>query len=309
MKLIVQIPCYNEEHTLSMVLKDIPNHLPGIDTIETQIIDDGSTDKTLEIARKLGVNHIIKNIGNKGLGLSFQLGIENALRQGAAILVNTDGDNQYPSSYIRDLVQPILQNEADIVVGNRQTATITHFSPLKRGLQWLGTKITTVLSGEYEVTDAVSGFRAYSRDALLQLNITSSFSYVLDSTIQASHKRIKMKSVPIHTNAPTRPSRLFKNIGQHVWRSGIDLVRIYSMYQPLKVFLLLGVLALFVGIVPIIRFLNDYFFGGGGTGMIQSLILGSVFVIISFNFFALGVIGDLLAKNRKLIEHILNKMK
>jgi len=244
MKLIVQIPCYNEEHTLSMVLKDIPNHLPGIDTIETQIIDDGSTDKTLEIARKLGVNHIIKNIGNKGLGLSFQLGIENALRQGAAILVNTDGDNQYPSSYIRDLVQPILQNEADIVVGNRQTATITHFSPLKRGL--------------------------------LQLNITSSFSYVLDSTIQASHKRIKMKSVPIHTNAPTRPSRLFKNIGQHVWRSGIDLVRIYSMYQPLKVFLLLGVLALFVGIVPIIRFLNDY---------------------------------DLLAKNRKLIEHILNKMK
>lgn len=309
MKLIIQIPCFNEEKTLPLVFRDIPTSIPGIDVIETQIIDDGSTDRTIEVAKALGVNHIVKNIGNKGLGNSFRLGLEHALQQGASILVNTDGDNQYPSRYIHELIQPILKKEADIVVGNRQTDTIRHFSKVKKAFQKLGTNLTTFLSGEKELADAVSGFRAYSRDALLQLNITSDFSYVLDSTVQAAYKKIKMRSVPITTNAPTRPSRLFTGIWQHIRKSGIDLLRVYSMYRPLRVFMCLGFLFLAIGLIPMLRFLYDYFFVSGGAGKIQSLIFGAVFIIVSFNFFALGIVGDLLAKNRTLIEHILNKTK
>lgn len=308
-KLIIQIPCYNEEKTLPLVLEDIPKKIEGIDIIEIQIIDDGSTDKTVEVAKQWGVHHIIQNTGNKGLGISFQKGLNHALYLGADILVNTDGDNQYPSYYISDLVQPILNKEAEIVVGNRQTSQIKHFSLLKKFFQWLGTKVTIILSGEKEVEDAVSGFRAYSREALLELNVTSRFSYVLDTTVQSSVKKIKMVSIPIETNLPTRPSRLFKNMWQHIRKSAIDILRVYAMYKPLRVFIGLGMIFLLIGAIPIVRFLYDYFFITGGEGKIQSLIIGSILLSISFNCFALGIIGDLMNRNRTLIEYVLKEQK
>lgn len=309
MKLIIQIPCYNEETTLPLVIDTIPQHIEGIAVIETQIIDDGSSDRTIQIAQSLGVNHIIRNVGNKGLGNSFRIGLDNALAQGADILVNTDGDNQYPSSYIKDLVQPIIHREADIVIGDRQTSSIAHFSLIKRFFQWLGTRVTILLSGEKNVADAVSGFRAYSREAMIELNVTSSFSYVLDTTMQASNKRIKMVAIPITTNAPTRPSRLFKNIWQHIRKSALDMMRIFAMYKPLRVFVGLGLVLFVIGSIPILRFLYDYIFGHGGSGKIQSLIIGSILLSMSFNCIALGIIGELLSRNRALIEQILMKLK
>lgn len=309
MKLIIQIPCFNEEKTLPLVLKDIPKAITGIDIIETQIIDDGSSDKTVEVAQNLGVNHIIKNIGNKGLGNAFRIGLEHALANGADILVNTDGDNQYPSNYITNLVAPIIKQEADIVVGNRQTAKIEFFSRTKKFFQWFGTKVIILLSGEKAVDDAVSGFRAYSREAMLDLNVTSGFSYVLDTTVQASRKRLRMVSIPITTNPPTRPSRLFKNMWEHIQKSGIDVLRVYAMYRPLRVFIGLGSILFFIGAIPIIRFLYDYFFLAGGEGKIQSLIIGSILLSVSFNCFALGIIGDLMNRNRTLIEYILKFLR
>lgn len=309
LKLIIQIPCYNEEATLPLVLAEIPQQIDGIDVIELQIIDDGSTDNTIKVAKKWGVHHIIRNKGNKGLGISFQKGLNHALDLGADILVNTDGDNQYPSRYIVDLVQPIVNGTAEIVVGNRQTSQVKHFSRLKKFFQWLGTKVTIILSGEKEVEDAVSGFRAYSREAMLELNVTSRFSYVLDTTVQSSDKRIKMVSVPIETNAPTRPSRLFKNMWQHIRKSAANIMRVYAMYKPLRVFIGLGVIFLLIGAIPIVRFLYDYFFVDGGDGKIQSLVIGSILLSVSFNCFALGVIGDLMSRNRMLIEYVLKDVK
>lgn len=308
-KLIIQIPCYNEEKTLPLVLSELPKILEGIDIIETQIIDDGSTDDTCAVAEKFGVTYILKNVGNKGLGNSFRFGLDNALKKGADILINTDGDNQYPSRYMADLVKPILKGEAEIVVGDRQTAHVKHFSVSKKFFQWLGTKVTIFFSGEREVSDAVSGFRAYNKNAMRQINITSDFSYVLDSTVQAANKRLKMVSVPITTNPPTRKSRLFSNMFEHIRKSGIDIVRIYSMYKPLRLFTGLGSFFFLVGSVPIIRFLFDYLFVTGGKGMIQSLVIGGILLSISVNCFALGIIGDLMGRNRKLIEQVLNKLK
>ncbi len=308
MKLIIQIPCYNEEKTLPLVLSEIPTKIDGIDVIETMIIDDGSSDKTIAVALENKVDHVLKNVGNKGLGISFRTGLDNALKLGADILVNTDGDNQYPSKYIKDLVKPIIDGEADITVGNRQTSKIKHFSIIKKFFQWLGTKVTQILSGERKMEDAVSGFRAYSKQAMKELNITSDFSYVLDTTVQAAKKKIKMVSVPISTNAPTRPSRLFKNIWQHIRKSGTDIIRVYSMYQPLRIFLWMGGLSFLVGLIPIIRFII-FFLNNDASGKVQSLILGVMFIIISVNFFALGIIGDLLSKNRKLIEQLAKRQK
>lgn len=309
MKLIIQIPCYNEEKTLPLVLQDIPKEISGIDKIELQVIDDGSTDKTVEVAKELDVQYIVQNIGNKGLGNSFRIGVNSALKLGADILVNTDGDNQYPSQYIAKLIEPILKGEADIVVGNRQTSQVKHFSPLKKFFQWLGTKITIFLSGEGAIEDAVSGFRAYSRAALIEMNVTSSFSYVLDTTVQAADKRLKMVSIPITTNAPTRPSRLFKNMWEHIFKSGIGIFRVFAQYKPLRIFWGLGGILFCLGSIPIFRFLYDYFYLGNGEGKIQSLIIGSILLSVGFNCFALGIIGDLMGKNRMLIERILNKLK
>lgn len=309
MKLIVQIPCLNEEQTIATVINEIPSQITGIDQIEILIIDDGSQDNTVEIARELNVDHLIQNVGTKGLGISFQKGMQYALNQGADILVNTDGDNQYPGKYISELVQPIISRHADIVIGDRQTGQVKHFSWIKRIFQWLGTKVVIFLSGEKHLKDAVSGFRAYSRDAMLEINITEKFSYTLDSTIQASDKRLKLESVPFITNPPTRPSRLFGNMWEHIRKSGLGALRTFAFYKPVRVFVGLGSIFFVIGLIPIVRFLFDYFFSNDGSGKIQSLIIGSTLISVAFNLFALGIIGDLLGRNRKLIESILKTQK
>jgi glycosyltransferase involved in cell wall biosynthesis len=309
MKLIVQIPCLNEQDTIAKVIKQIPKQIDGIDQIEILIIDDGSNDSTVEIAHSLQVDHIIQNIGNKGLGISFQKGMQYALDQGADILVNTDGDDQYPGHYIPELVKPIINNQADIVIGDRQTNQVKHFSRLKRLFQWIGTRTVILLSGEKKLKDAVSGFRAYSREAMLEINITEKFSYTLDATIQASDKRLKLESIPFTINPPTRPSRLFKNMWVHIRKSGFGALRTFAFYKPVRVFIGLGSIFLLIGVIPIVRFLYDYFFSHDGSGKIQSLIIGSTLISVAFNLFALGIIGDLLGRNRKLIEKILLKQK
>ena len=306
-KLIIQIPCYNEEKTLPLVLKSIPKKIEGIDIIETQIIDDGCTDNTIEIAKKYRVNHIVSYIGNKGLGNAFKVGVENALKNGADVLVNTDGDNQYKSSDIPGLVKPILERKADIVIGNRQTDKIKHFSLFKKFLQKAGSRVVQYLAG-ISIPDAVSGFRAYSKEALLQLNITSSFSYVLDTTIQAGHKRIKLEYVNIETNPPTRPSRLFDKMSSHIKKSINDMFSVYTMYRPLRTFFYIGSVFVIIGLIPIIRFLY-YYFMFDDSGKIQSLIFGMMFEVIGFQFFGLGIISHLMEKQRQLTEDALYRVK
>lgn len=301
MKLIVQIPCYNEEKTILQVLQEIPKKIKGIDSIETVIIDDGSQDATIEIAKQYWVNYIIKHIGNKGLGNAFKSWMEKALEEWADILVNTDGDNQYPWKYIEDLILPILEKKADIVMGDRQTATIQHFSVLKKFFQWLWSSLVRWMSW-VKTPDSVSGFRAYSRETLLKLNITSQFSYAVDTLVQAWGKAIKVSSIKIITNKPTRPSRLFKNMWQHMYQTMKILFRVYAMYNPLRVFFSLGLPFLLIGIIWIVRFLYFFSLNPLATGKTQSLVLAGVSLIIAVQFFALWIIGDLIAKNRKLIE-------
>ncbi|MCD5380695.1 glycosyltransferase family 2 protein [Candidatus Gracilibacteria bacterium] len=301
MKLIIQIPCYNEEKTLLSVLKDLPTKIKGIKTIETQIIDDGSSDDTIKIAQNFGVNYILKHKQNAGLGNAFRTGVENALSNGADILVNTDGDNQYPGKHIEELVQPLINDSADIVMGNRQTSKISHFGVIKKFFQWFGSLVVRFLSGT-TVPDSVSGFRAYSQESLMKLNVTSSFSYAVDTLIQAGNKGLKIESINIETNAPTRPSRLFKNIFHHMYSTGQIMLRVYSMYNPLKIFFSLGTFFFIFGSIGIARFLYYYIQFPDNTGKVQSLVLSGVLLILAFQFYGLGIIGDLISKNRKLIE-------
>lgn len=301
MKLIIQIPCYNEEKTLETVLDEIPKKIEWISEIQTQIIDDGSSDNTVKIAEKLWVTHIAKHIWNKWLGNAFRTGVDNALKNGADILVNTDGDNQYPGAYIAELVQPIIQQKADIVMGDRQTKKIQHFSPLKKFFQWLGSLLVRFFSGT-DVPDSVSWFRAYSRESLLRLNVTSDFSYAVDTLVQAGSKKLKIDHIKIHTNKPTRTSRLFKNMWQHMGKTFSILFRVYAMYHPMKLFFSFATIFFVLGFLGICRFLYYFLTIEWPTGHIQSLILSGTLVSISTIFFALGIIGDLIAKNRKLIE-------
>lgn len=301
MKLIIQIPCYNEEKTLPLVLSELPKKIDGIDSIETLIIDDGSTDNTLEIAKKFKVNYIVKHKGNKGLGNSFKSGVEKALLEWANIVVNTDGDNQYPGKYIANLVKPIIEGKADFVMGNRQTNKIKHFSLVKKFFQWLGSLMVRFFSGT-SVPDSVSGFRAYSRECLLKLNVTSDFSYAVDTLIQAGSKKISITYIPIETNRPTRPSRLFKNMWQHMCKTFSILLRVYAMYHPMRLFFSLASIFFTLWSIGIIRFLYYYLANPLNTWKIQSLTLSWALLTIATIFFALWIIGDLIAKNRKLIE-------
>jgi glycosyltransferase involved in cell wall biosynthesis len=307
MKLIVQIPCFNEEETLPATFNDIPKQIDGVDVVEILIVDDGSTDKTIEVAKKLGIHHIIVNKKNKGLARTFRTGINECLKLGADIIVNTDGDNQYAGWDIPKLIQPILEGKADIVVGDRNTSKVAHFSPFKKFLQWIGSYVVKTLSG-VNVPDAVSGFRAYSRDAALQLNIVSPFSYTIEALIQAGKKHMAVTSVPVETNAKTRESRLFSSIPKFIERQLTTIVRMYSMYQPLKVFFLIGLTLSLLGAIPIIRFMYFYFLGDG-DGHIQSLILGGVFVILGFISFLIALLADLMNFNRQLIEQTLEKVR
>ncbi len=307
MKLIVQIPCYNEEATLRQTVADIPRAIEGVDAVEILIVDDGSTDRTVPLALQIGVDHIVQHKNNKGLARAFRTGIESCLALGADIIVNTDGDNQYAGRDIPKLIRPILDGTADIVVGDRQTNTIAHFSPLKKRLQNLGSA-TVRLASETAVPDAVSGFRALSREAAVQINIVSPFSYTIEMLIQAGRKRMAVAAVPVDTNAPTRDSRLFKSIPNFVQRSLTTMVRMYSMYRPLKTFMMIGGALFLVGLAPIARFLYFYL-QDGGAGHVQSLVLGGVLLMIGLTTFLIGLVADLIGFNRQLIEMALEKVR
>lgn len=306
-KLIVQIPCFNEECTLPLTVKDIPRNIPGVDKVEILIIDDGSTDRTIEVARELGVDHIICNKRNQGLAKSFRTGLDECLHLGADIVVNTDGDNQYAGWDIPKLIQPILDGKADMVVGDRQTGNVGHFSPVKRALQKLGSSAVRNLSG-INIPDAVSGFRAISREAALQINIVSSFSYTTEMLIQAGKKNLKVVSVPIETNDKTRESRLFTSIPQFIERQLSTMGRIYTMYQPLRVFFYTGSLLLVAGLIPIFRFLY-YYMIGEGDGHVQSIILGGILSMMGFLTYLVGLVADIINFNRQLIEMTLERVR
>lgn len=307
MKLIVQIPCLNEEDTLPETVAAIPRRIDGIASVEILVIDDGSTDRTVEVARALGVDHIVSLTSNRGLAVAFRTGLDACLKAGADIIVNTDGDNQYAGADIARLVRPILDGRADIVVGDRQTSQIGHFSPAKKLLQWFGSGVVRWLSGT-NVPDAVSGFRAISRDAALRLNIVSGFSYTIEMLIQAGRKGLTVVSVPIATNKVLRPSRLFKSIPDFVLRSLTTMLRIYLMYRPLRTFASIGLVLAVIGLLPILRFLY-YYAIGDGAGHNQSLILGGALVIIAAICFVIGLLADLIGFNRQLLEMLLEKTR
>ena len=307
MKVFIQIPCLNEAETLPLVFKTMPKTLPGVDQVEWLIVDDGSTDDTVAVAKKLGVKHIVRHRRNMGLARSFRDGIDYALAHGADIVVNTDGDNQYPQERIKDLVKPIIDGTADIVIGDRQTATIAHFSGFKKLMQRFGSWVVNKAAGT-DLPDAASGFRAYSRNSLLKLNIVTQFSYCMETIIQAGNKRLAIASVPIETNAKTRESRLFKNIWQHMLKSGQAILRSYIMFRPHGIFLSLGIVLLVLGLIPFLRYLIFAMLGEGG-GHLQSLIFGVALLIGSFVSFALLVIADLQKTNRILLEDQLERLK
>lgn len=308
MKLVVQIPCLNEESTLPLVLKSIPKQVPGIDTVDILIIDDGSTDKTVEIAKKYGVKNILRHRRNQGLGRSFHDGVLEALEMGADIVVNTDGDNQYPQYKIPELIKPILDGKADIVIADRQTHKIEHFSPLKKLLQKIGSKVVNKAAGT-DLPDAVSGFRAYSRESLMRLNTITRFSYCTETIIQAGNKGLAITSIPVDTNPKLRESRLFKSTWEHVLKSTITIVRAYVMYKPYIIFGSLGVLFFITGLVPFARFVILSLDAGNTGGHIQSLVAGSTLLVAAFLCFALNIIADLIRINRILTEDNLEQTK
>lgn len=307
MKLIIQIPCYNEEKYLPLTLKDLPKDVEGIDEVEVLVVDDGSTDDTAEVARKNGVNHIVRFKKHRGLAAAFSAGVESCLRLGADIIVNTDADNQYKGSEISKLVKPILRGEADIVVGDRQTQTIPHFSWAKKKLQKLGSLMVRILS-KIKIPDATSGFRAINREAALKLNVLSQFSYTLETLIQAGKLNLAVKSIPIQTNKTPRKSRLFSNVFTFLTNSGSNILRTYAMYEPLKIFLVLAALFFILGLIPGIRFLI-FFFSGKTGGHIQSLLLSAILLIISFLLAVIAILSDLISSNRKLIEEALWRIR
>ncbi|MEC7640694.1 MAG: glycosyltransferase family 2 protein [Nitrospinota bacterium] len=307
MKLIIQIPCLNEEETLPVTLKDLPKSIDGVDTIEVLVIDDGSTDRTLEVAREHQVNHVLQLTNNKGLAKAFLFGINHALKLGADIIVNTDADNQYDGSDIEKLIQPIIQGQADIVVGDRQVETIKHFSRFKIFLQKFGSWVVRQFSGT-DIPDATSGFRAYSREAALQLNVVSSFTYTIETIISAGRKNLAITHTPVKTNKKLRESRLFPNIRAYVRRSIITMLKIYSMYKPLKVFSLVGGTSFFLGFIIGCRYLFFYF-QGETTGHVQSLILSAILLIVGFQIFMLGIAAELISINRQLLEDIQVRLK
>jgi glycosyltransferase involved in cell wall biosynthesis len=307
MKVFVQIPCLNEEQTLPLVLDTIPRELPGVDEVEVLIIDDGSTDRTIEVAKEHGVRHFVVHARNQGLARSFRDGVDYALAHGADIVVNTDGDNQYKQERIADLVAPVVAGEADIAIADRRTRTIAHFSPFKKVMQRFGSAVVNV-AAETQLPDAASGFRAYSKASLLRLNVVTQFSYCMETIIQAGHKRLRIASVPIDTNPKTRESRLFNNIFQHMAKSGSAIVRAYLMFKPHTVLgVIAGVLGV-VGLVPFIRFLVFALIGQGG-GHIQSLIFGTMLLTAAFLTFVLMIIADLQRTNRVLLEETLERTK
>ena len=297
--LVVLIPCFNEEKTLPKVLDSLPKTIKGISKITTIVIDDGSTDSTATIAKKNDVK-LYSNSLNLGLGRTFKRGVEEALSLGADIVINIDGDFQYNGEDIPHLLQPILNKKADIVIGNRQISSISHFSKTKKFFQYFGSYIVRKLT-RTAIPDAVSGFRAYNKESLLKINITSKFSYVLDSIVQASQKGLKIDIVDIKVNSPLRRSRLSKGIFDHILKSAFDIMRVFMMYKSFKIFTTISSGFFLLGSLIILRYLY-FFFTGEGDGHIQSLIAAIILFIFSLHLFSLGVIGEVIAKNRQLLE-------
>ncbi|KJR46151.1 Glycosyltransferase [Desulfosporosinus sp. I2] len=302
MKLIIQIPCYNEEKTLAVTYADLPKQINGIDEIEYLIINDGSSDRTVEVARELGFHHIVSFKQNKGLAKGFMAGIDACLHLGADIVVNTDADNQYCGADIEKLVRPILEEKADIVIGERPIDETEHFSWKKKKFQYIGSLVVRLASGT-KVPDAPSGFRAYSREAALRLNVVNEYTYTLETIIQAGHNKIAMTSVPIRTNPETRESRLFKNMWAYMRRSSSVIIRSFMMYKPLKFFGTCGTIIFLLGVALGVRYLF-YLIGGTGEGHIQSLILSAILILMGVQTFIVGLQADIIAANRKILEDV-----
>lgn len=302
MKLVIQIPCWNEEKTIADTINSLPKNIEGIDSIEVIVIDDGSTDKTVDTAKSAGVSEIIRLPRHMGLAYAFSTGVDAAIKHNADILVNTDADLQYPSSCITDIVKPIVRGEADIVVGDRLSHKPRPFSPIKMFLERLGSWIIRIFSGT-KIKDAASGFRALSREAMISTIIHDEFSYTLESLLLAGAKKLRVANVTIPINKPKRKSRLFKNIPQYIIRSIITITRIYLMYHPLRFFVVIGMVCMFAALLIGVRFLYFYVISGGG-GHIQSLILLAILVTMGFQCIILGLLADVVAANRRLIEQI-----
>lgn len=300
MKLIIQIPCYNEAKTLEIALNDLPKQLEGIDEIEYLIINDGSKDATVEVAKNWGVHHIVNFKQNKGLAKGFMAGLDGCLRNGADIIVNTDADNQYCAADIQKLIQPILEEQADIVIGARPIDETEHFSLIKKKLQHFGSWVVRRASNT-NIPDAPSGFRAFSREAAMRINVVNDYTYTLETIVQAGREKIAITSVPIRTNAELRPSRLFQSIWGYVKKSMLTILRAYMMYKPLKCFTYLAIPSVVFGMAIGIRFLI-YYTQGTGSGHVQSLILACTLIIIGFLTFMIGLLADVLAANRKILQ-------
>src|SRR5256714_9375835 len=307
MKLIVQIPAFNEEATIAQTLRDIPKKLDGVTAIETLVVDDGSSDDTAAAARKAGATHIVQLRSHRGLSAAFTAGIDAALRLGADVIVNTDADNQYAGADIARLVAPIVKGSAEVVIGDREAAKSEHMSPFKRLLQRLGSWTVGLASG-LRVGDVTSGFRAFSREAALQINVFNPFTYTLETIIQSGNRNLGVQSVAVRTNAPTRPSRLYSGVGTYLRKSVATIFRIYTLYKPLKTFFAIGAALLALGAILGARFLW-HFAEGDRAGHIQSLILAAVFLIVGFQTMLIGLVADLISVNRRLSEEVLIRLR
>ena len=307
MKLIIQIPCWDEEQQLPDTLADLPREVPGFDVVEWLSSDDGSTDRTSAVARANGVDHIVKLTNNKGLAAGFQAGLDASLKLGADVIVNTDADNQYSALDIPTLVEPIIAGRADMVIGDRETDTIEHFSPLKKRLQRFGSGVVRAASGT-DVPDTTSGFRAYNREAALQMAVVSKYTYTLETIIQAGKLLVATAHVPIRTNAKTRESKLFPSMGAYVRRNAVAITRIYAQYEPLKVFSLFALATFGLSLIPFTRFLVAYL-SGDGAGHVQSLIFGAVLFNAAVVLFAMGILGDVLYSQRVIAQRTFEKVR
>ncbi|HZO35702.1 MAG TPA: glycosyltransferase family 2 protein [Solirubrobacteraceae bacterium] len=307
MKLIIQIPCLNEEATLPATLADLPREVSGFDVVEWLVIDDGSTDRTIAVAREHGVDHIVRLTNNKGLAAGFQAGLDASLKLGADVIVNTDADNQYDAADIPKLVEPIVAGRADMVVGDREVHNIEHFSPLKKSLQRLGSWVVRQAS-DTDVPDTTSGFRAYNREAAMQMAVVSKFTYTLETIIQAGKLLVAIDHVPIRTNPKTRESRLFPSMWSYVRRNTVSIFRIYAQYEPLRVFMTLALVLFVAALIPWGRFFIAYV-SGEGSGHVQSLIFGAVLFNASVVLFALGILGDLLYAQRIMSQRVFERVR
>ncbi len=307
MKVIIQIPCLNEATTLPPTLAQLPRSLPGVDVVELLVIDDGSTDNTSEVARASGVHHVVRFEKNRGLAAAFMAGLDAATKAGADIIVNTDADNQYQGSDITRLVEPIVAGRAQIVVGDRGVGSLPNFSPLKRRLQVLGSGVVGRAAG-IETPDATSGFRALSREAALRTLVLSNYSYTLESLIQAGARRAAVEFVPIGINPQTRPSRLMRSIPHYIRKSGVTILRAYTMYSPLRVFTTTGIITILLGMIPAVRFLYFYL-TGNRVGHVQSLLLATILLVVGFQILLIGLLADLISFNRQIGEEVLFRIR